>query len=160
MIDELYLQALDKAYLELKTQLSNKNAFSNEFECFYAICTMLHWSLDCIERIWANDKQKYKEFRFANNQLKHNVNIVSLQRVGGGLAIPPQGIPFGVINADNNVTPMLCFPQMEYKWSDINDSVITDRFAKMQLPEYRTKLVEKSVVDTLTALYQDIKNQT
>ena len=46
MIDELYLQALDKAYLELKTQLSNKNAFSNEFECFYTICTMLHWSLD------------------------------------------------------------------------------------------------------------------
>lgn len=156
MIDKLYLQALDKAYLELQTQLSDKNALSNEFECFYAICTMLHWALDCVERIWVDDKQKYIEFRFANNQIKHNTKIISLQRIGGGLAFPPQGIPFGVINDDKSVTPLLCFPAMEYKWSNVDESLLSE-FAKKQLPEYRTKIMEKSIMDTLTALYQDIK---
>lgn len=76
---------------------------------------MLHWLLDVVERLY-DDKSKYCEFRFANNQLKHNHNIIELHSVEGGLYFPEDGIAFGIINDGGTTESNFAFPAYELVW--------------------------------------------
>lgn len=68
-MNDIYIGALTTAYTALKKQVEAQDYEANYKECFYAIGTMLHWLLDVVERLY-DDKSKYCEFRFVNNQLK------------------------------------------------------------------------------------------
>lgn len=153
-IDKIYISALTTAYSYLKEQYAKDDFEKNYADCFYAIGTMLHWLLDVVERLY-DDKSKYCEFRFVNNQLKHNPNIIELHSVEGGLRFPEDGIPFGLINDDGTIESSFAFPAYELVWKEISATDIKDKYKK-QFVAYQTKLQNKNIIDTFSIVYEDI----
>lgn len=129
---------------------------------------MLHWLLDVVERLY-DDKSKYCEFRFVNNQLKHNHNIIVLHALEGGLFFPEEGIPFGITNDDGTIEPNFAFPAFELVWKKIFPAEIEQRYKDNNDPKnvkyikqymaYQTKLENKNIFETFTAAYEDIINE-
>lgn len=162
-MNDVYISALTTAYASLKKQIEVQDYEANYADCFYAIGTMLHWLLDVVERLY-DDKSKYCEFRFINNQLKHNHNIIELHSVDGGLFFPEDGIPFGIINDDGMVESTFAFPAYELIWKEFSLTEIDERYnndtnSKNQYIAYQKKLENKNILDTFTAAYEDIINE-
>lgn len=159
-MDRIYINALTKSYSALKEQFEKGDYEENYENCFYAIGTMLHWLLDIVERLW-DDKSKYSEFRFINNQLKHNPKIIELHAITGGLVFPEEGIAFGIINDDGEVVPEFVFPEYELIWKKIYDADLDSRYKtdnnfKNQYKAYQQKLQNKNIFETLTSAYEAI----
>ena len=99
---------------------------------FYVCGTCLHWILDYAERTNVSEENKkiISAFRFANNALKHNLNLYELTVQTGGLDFP---IEFPV-SVETKVI----------KWKELEDS---GRY-KNQYDNYVTYLQGKAVVES------------
>ena len=162
-MDNIYISALTKAYFALREQLKKGDYEKNYTECYYAIGTMLHWLLDVVERLY-NDKSKCCEFRFINNQLKHNASIIELHSISGGLCFVKEGFPFGVIETDGEIASTFVFPEYELVWKEINIADLDKRYTIEskyinQINAYQNNLQNKNILESFTAVYESIMNE-
>lgn len=98
-----FMYAMEHSYLAMKTevdQILQKNDFITEDEnrIFYAVGMCLHAMLDYAERIRSNDMDKdwLDAFKYANNGLKHGIEIETVTKSAGGMTFPihfPLDIP-------------------------------------------------------------------
>ena len=162
-MDNIHIFALTKAYWALREQLEKGDYEKNYTHCYYAIGTMLHWLLDVVERLY-NDKSKYCEFRFINNQLKHNTSIVELHSISGGLYFVDEGFPFGVIDADEKTESSFVFPEYELVWKKIIVADLDKRYTTKseyinQVNAYQNNLQNKNILESFTTVYESIMNE-
>lgn len=90
--------ALHQSFVEMKLTLSKaKNNPNNEElkkEVNYRVGTFLHWLIDAYERIESSsavaqfDKSFFSGLRYANNKLKHDLNIIKVYQQTGGFSFP------------------------------------------------------------------------
>lgn len=116
------------------------DASDNEYEIFYAVGTCLHWIMDCLDRIGGNFKFEDNEqklvssFRGANNLLKHNVNIIHLHKVDGGITFP--------------ITFPLVIPAKHRVWLKVNENQIEASYLN-QIRNYNETLGDKDIQLTM-----------
>ena len=97
--------ALNKSFIEMDLAINaaTQNLNSNELkkDVNYRVGTFLHWLLDTYEYLQnikenplsQNEKAFFSGLRYANNKLKHDVNVIQLYERTGGCSFPMQ-FPF------------------------------------------------------------------
>lgn len=108
-----------------------------EREVFFAVGTCLHWILDYAARIEVReqDKEIVSAFRFANNCLKHSIEMKRITEEVGGLEFP----------IDCPIEFPIEFPEMEVIWSIVDDG---DKRWENQRNNYIKLLEGKNVIET------------
>ena len=91
------MYAMEHSYSEMKIeidQILKKKDYTTEDEnsIFYAVGTCLHAMLDYAERIRSNDldKDTRDAFKYANNGLKHGIEVETITKSTGGITFPIQ----------------------------------------------------------------------
>lgn len=102
-------------------------------EIFFAVGTCLHWILDYAERIVVReqDKEIISAFRYANNSLKHSIEVKRITEEVGGFEFPIE-FPLEI-------------PEREVIWSIIDDG---DKRWENQRKNYKKLLEGKNVNET------------
>lgn len=99
-------------------------------EIFFAVGTCLHWILDYAERVDVReqDKEIISAFRYANNSLKHSIEVKRITEEVGGFEFPIE-FPFES-------------PAREVIWSIVDDG---DKRWENQRKNYKKFLEGKNV---------------
>lgn len=102
-------------------------------ELFMAVSSCLHYIMDYAERIKLNKKDEslMSAFRYANNSLKHCIEVKSIAVTKGGVVFP---VHFSLV-----------IPKKKVVWSIINDE--NPKF-KNQRINYKEFLEGKDVIET------------
>ena len=89
------MYAMEHSYSEMKIeidQILKKKDYTIEDEnsIFYAVGKCLHAMLDYAERIRSNDldKDTLDAFKYANNGLKHGIEVETITKPTGGITFP------------------------------------------------------------------------
>ena len=89
------MYAMEHSYSEMKIeidQILKKKDYTTEDEnsIFYAVGKCLHAMLDYAERIRSNDfdKDTLDAFKYANNGLKHGIEVETITKPTGGITFP------------------------------------------------------------------------
>ena len=89
------MYAMEHSYSEMKIeidQILKKTDYTTEDEnsIFYAVGKCLHAMLDYAERIRSNDldKDTLDAFKYANNGLKHGIEVETITKPTGGITFP------------------------------------------------------------------------
>ena len=98
-----FMYAMEHSYSAMKTEVDRilqKSDYTTEDEngIFYAVGTCLHAMPDYAERIQCNDldKDRLDAFKYANNGVKHGIELETVTKSAGGMTFPihfPLDIP-------------------------------------------------------------------
>ena len=102
-------------------------------EIFFAVGTCLHWILDYAERVNVRNQENeiISAFRYANNSLKHSIEVKRITEEVGGFEFPIE-FPFES-------------PEREVVWSIVDDG---DKRWENQRKKYKKFLERKNVNET------------
>ena len=140
----MFTLALQKSFDELITiiEKATSDLNNNELktEVNYRLGTYLHWMMDFWERIEGDSihsiTQEHKSlcsaFRYANNELKHGKNLVTLYQRTGGFSFP--------------IRFPLTIERIEFKWAVLE---LSKKSYESQFLNYQTLLEEKPLLDTI-----------
>lgn len=130
-----FVYAMDRSFKDMKyvvNSILDNNIYGEEErqELFFYIGTCLHWILDYAERldINENDKKQISAFRYANNSLKHCIEIKEISSQRGGITFP--------------IVFPLVIPQKQIIWSIVDNGKISQR------NNYKEILSGKDVITT------------
>lgn len=141
----MFTHALKKSFEELLATINSAKTDLNNDELKtdvnFRLGTYLHWMMDCWERIEDNSttpitqehKALFSAFRYANNELKHGENLISLYKRTGGVSFP--GFSF----------PMI-IESIEFKWAVLD---ISEKGHANQFKNYQSYLESKLIIDTV-----------
>ena len=90
-----FMYAMEHSYSVMKTEIDRilkKSDYTTEDEnrIFYVVGMCLHAILDYAERIRSNglDKDMLDAFKYANNGLKHGIELETVTKSTGGMTFP------------------------------------------------------------------------
>ena len=108
---------------------------------FYLVGSCLHHILDYAERSWVDEKGRslISAFRFANNSLKHNIQVVEITKHEGGFSFP--------------ITFPLVMPEREIVWR-----IEASGKFENQEENYKKYLDGKNVIDTCGEAIEILKS--
>ncbi len=146
----LFERALRSSYREFVSAyelvIEDHNNTELRKDLDFKLGSVLHWIINYwerIERTYGNlpaDTVAYlNAFKYANNQLKHNVALTELHQISGGFSFP---ISF----------PLTILP-ITYIWAI--DSTSRDSF-RNQAANYKKYLEHKDVMETITKAMHDL----
>jgi len=131
--------------VECEKDLNNPKLNS---ELFAAVVSSAHSLLDCWERrdikksLDPTEVNIMNAFRFANNQIKHNINLIEVHKRTGGISFPM-------------VFPLV-IPQIQFMWTHIDRPVEEEFVSKWQI--YCDNLEGKTIKDSFDAASKILKN--
>lgn len=128
------IESFEKMQVETHRVLEeSKYTEKEKNELFFAVGTCLHSILDYADRVRINkeDKKLISAFRYANNCLKHCIEVKDKTRQQGGLTFP---IHFPLV-----------VPKKEVVWSIVNDK---NAKYESQRDNYEKLLRGKDVIKT------------
>jgi hypothetical protein len=140
----MFAFAMQKSFEELSATIANATNDLNDAnlkeEVNLRLGTYIHWMMDYWERIEKSDKVKITEdhkslfsaFRYANNELKHGKNLVTLYQRTGGLSFP--------------FSFPISFERIEFKWATLE---LSKKARLSQFANYQSYLDGKPLLDTI-----------
>lgn len=141
-----FLYAMQESYEEMKKEIKSilaQNMYSEaeRNRIFYLVGSCLHHILDYAERSWVDEKDQalLSAFRFANNSLKHNIQIVEITKHEGGFTFP--------------ITFPLVMPEREIVWR-----IEASGKFENQEENYKKYLDGKNVIDTCGEAIEILKS--
>jgi hypothetical protein len=141
----MFTFAMQNSFEELRATIVNAtNDLNNDnlkTEVNFRLGTYLHWMMDFWERIERNDaiqitrehKSFFSAFRYANNELKHGKNLVTLYKRTGGASFPIF-FPFVI-------------ERIDFKWATLK---LSEKSYESQFTNYQTYLEDKPLLDTIS----------
>lgn len=136
--------ALNKSFMEMdlaiKAATHNLNSDELKKDVNYRVGTFLHWLLDTYEYLQSigenplsqNEKAFFSGLRYANNKLKHDVNVIQLYERKGGFSFPMH-FPF----ASEIIT---------FRWTEIEEGENSQW--KKQRKKYQDHLSHEEIIPT------------
>lgn len=114
-------------------------------ELFLAVSSCLHSILDYAERVELNEKDKslIAAFRYANNSLKHCIEVKTIATPRGGLVFPMH-FP-------------LAIPERKIVWSIVGNG---EPKYENQRTKYKEFLSEKDVIETCKCVIDTLEKYT
>ena len=136
--------SLNKSFEELciaiRASSKNKKIVDLQNEAHFRLGTCVHWLINIWERIEKDtsikidDKHKplFSAFRYANNKLKHNETLMTLQSLSGGISFP--------------ISFPLKIRTITYRWVKMESD---EKGHENQLKNYQKRLQDVEVINSI-----------